>query len=220
MVWKQGSYAVAMGLKGKKETLIPGCVIQLCTRKELVGIRNRIKVEEARRDSEFFTPEEEQELGRMFADGWMRRRPEKQAPKQGTSKGQQENKGISVWLIPVVFGSIGIAPGLLWTGLVTARNFDAHRAAKRPAIDSSSRLEAKAECEQFIKTLQGDWECKYFDKVLEWNLEYRKNKLLTWLFRPENGPLLKFEEIGIYTASEITSDDSIGEDAKSWHFEK
>ena len=50
VVWKQGSYAVAMGLKGKKETLIPGYVIQLCTREELVGIHHRIKVEEAKRD--------------------------------------------------------------------------------------------------------------------------------------------------------------------------
>ena len=75
VVWKQGSYAVAMGLKGKKETLIPGYVIQLCTREELVGIRHRIKVEEAKRDEEPFTPEEEEELGRMFADGWMRRKP-------------------------------------------------------------------------------------------------------------------------------------------------
>ena len=75
VVWKQGSYAVAMGLKGKKETLIPGYVIQLCTREELVGIRHRIKVEEAKRDEEPFTPEEEEELGRIFADGWMRRKP-------------------------------------------------------------------------------------------------------------------------------------------------
>lgn len=73
VVWKQGSYAVAMGLKGKKETLIPGYTIQLCTHDELIGIRHRINVEEAKRDEEPFTPEEEEELGRMFADGWMRR---------------------------------------------------------------------------------------------------------------------------------------------------
>ena len=73
VVWKQGSYAVAMGLKGKKETLIPGYTIQLCTHDELIGIHHRIKVEEAKRDEEPFTPEEEEELGRMFADGWMRR---------------------------------------------------------------------------------------------------------------------------------------------------
>lgn len=129
-------------------------------------------------------------------------------------------KGMPPWLIPIVFGSIGAAPVLLWTGIVTTRNFDAYRAAKRPTIDSSSRLEAKAECEQFINTLQGAWECKYFDKALEWNHEYKDNKLLTWLFRPENGFFLKYEDIGIYTASEITTDDSLGEEAKSWHFEK
>ena len=49
VIWKQGSYAVAMGLKGKKETLIPGYVIQLCTREELVGIRHRIKIKDTQR---------------------------------------------------------------------------------------------------------------------------------------------------------------------------
>ena len=47
VVWKQGSFAVAMGLKGKKETLIPGYVIKLCRGEELVGIRERIAEKEA-----------------------------------------------------------------------------------------------------------------------------------------------------------------------------
>ena len=63
-----------MGLRGKTDTLIPGYVISLCTREELVGIRHRIKADEARRDEEPFTKEEEEELGRMFEDGFMRRR--------------------------------------------------------------------------------------------------------------------------------------------------
>ena len=82
VVWKQGSHAVAMGLEGQKETLIPGYTIQLCTDQELVGVRHRIKVEAKRlaekahaEEEEAFTKEEEEELGRMFADGWMRRKP-------------------------------------------------------------------------------------------------------------------------------------------------
>ena len=81
VVWKQGSHAVAMGLEGQKETLIPGYTIQLCTDQELVGVRHRIKVEAKRlaekahaEEEEAFTKEEEEELGRMFADGWMRRK--------------------------------------------------------------------------------------------------------------------------------------------------
>ena len=43
VVWKQGSYAVAMGLKGKAETLIPGYTINLCTAEELVNLRREIE---------------------------------------------------------------------------------------------------------------------------------------------------------------------------------
>ena len=70
-----------MELDGHKETLIPGYSIQLCTDQELVGVRHRIKVEAKRlaekalaEEEEAFTKEEEEELGRMFADGWMRRK--------------------------------------------------------------------------------------------------------------------------------------------------
>ena len=74
VVWKQGSHAVAMGLAGRKDTLIPGYRICLSTSNELPAVRYRIKVEQYQRDEEPFTKEEEEELGRMFADGWMRRR--------------------------------------------------------------------------------------------------------------------------------------------------
>ena len=57
MVREQGSYAVVMGLNGKRETLIHGYTIALCTREDLIGIRHRIKVEEAKRAEEPFTPE-------------------------------------------------------------------------------------------------------------------------------------------------------------------
>ena len=39
VVWKQGGYAVAMGLKGKHSTLIPGYEIRLCTTDELERMR-------------------------------------------------------------------------------------------------------------------------------------------------------------------------------------
>lgn len=88
VVWKQGSYAVAMGLAGKEETLIPGYKVYLCTSAELPAVRHRIKVEQEQRDErelDEFTPEEEEELGRMFADGWMRRRkPVKEEPKKNS----------------------------------------------------------------------------------------------------------------------------------------
>ena len=61
VVWKQGGHAVAMGLAGKTDTLIPGYTIALCTREELRGVRHRIKADEARRDEEPFTKEEEEE---------------------------------------------------------------------------------------------------------------------------------------------------------------
>lgn len=86
VVWKQGGHAVAMGLRGKTDTLIPGYVISLCTREELVGIRHRIKADEARRDEEPFTKEEEEELGRMFEDGFMRRRNRPQPEAQPKTK--------------------------------------------------------------------------------------------------------------------------------------
>ena len=46
VVWKQGSHAVAMGLAGKQDTLIPGYKVWLCTQGELLAIRHRIKVQE------------------------------------------------------------------------------------------------------------------------------------------------------------------------------
>ena len=85
VVWKQGSHAVAMGLAGKKDTLIPGYKVYLCTSAELPAVRHRIAVQQEQRDQEPFTPEEEEELGRMFADGWMRRRkPVKEEPKKNS----------------------------------------------------------------------------------------------------------------------------------------
>lgn len=61
VVWKQSNHAVAMGLRTKRETLIPGYKIYLCTSEELPAIRNRIKVqqeERLKRNLEEFTEEE------------------------------------------------------------------------------------------------------------------------------------------------------------------
>ena len=43
VVWRGGSYAVAMGLKGKSATLIPGYTIKLCRAEELVSLRQEIE---------------------------------------------------------------------------------------------------------------------------------------------------------------------------------
>ena len=131
-----------------------------------------------------------------------------------------ESKGWPSWFVAIIFGSIGAAPFLLWTGLITTRNYDAYKAANRPAIESSSQLQAKTSCEQFVKTLSGRWKCIYYDEVLEQNFEFRDNLILTWLFRTDNGYYLTYEDIGMYVASEIRNDGFIGDEAKTWHFEK
>ena len=61
VVWKQGGHAVAMGLAGKTDTLIPGYTIALCTSEELRGVRHRIRVEaEKRLDDEIDAITEEE----------------------------------------------------------------------------------------------------------------------------------------------------------------
>ena len=103
VVWKQGSHAVAMGLTGKKDTLIPGYKIYLCTSEELPAVRHRIAVQQEQRDEEPFTPEEEEELGRMFADGWMRRsKPVKEEPKKKTQP-IQWGQWIQLLALPLLF---------------------------------------------------------------------------------------------------------------------
>ena len=61
VVWKQGSCAVAMGLRGKKESLIPGYTIQLCTGEELVGVRQKIE-NEAKRLADTSLPKKFQDI--------------------------------------------------------------------------------------------------------------------------------------------------------------
>ena len=63
---------------GKAKTLIPGYTIQLCTREQLIDIRDKVEPWNSEKP---FTPEEEEELGRMFADGWMRRKKPPTKPK-------------------------------------------------------------------------------------------------------------------------------------------
>ena len=57
MFCEQGSYSIVMDLNGKRETIIHGYTIALCTREDLIGIRHRIKVDEAKRAKEPLTPE-------------------------------------------------------------------------------------------------------------------------------------------------------------------
>ena len=85
VIWKQGSHALALHIKHNGQP-VPGYTTSLCTREELVEVRHRIWVEEAKRDEEPFTPEEEEELGRMFADGWMRRKPKPDEKKQASKE--------------------------------------------------------------------------------------------------------------------------------------
>ena len=107
VVWKQGGHAVAMGLAGKTDTLIPGYVISLCTREELVGIRHRIKADETRRDEEPFTKEEEEELGRMFEDGFMRRR-KRPEPEPQPKRTWFTNKDLKPYLLPISIVLLGM----------------------------------------------------------------------------------------------------------------
>ena len=96
------------------------------------------------------------------------------------------NKGMPGWMIPFVFGAIGLAPQLIWAGTITAKNYDAERVALRPAIDTPTHSVAKARCEAFInrQPLSGRWECVHYDKQLEWN-SFRRN-LFLGIFRPDN----------------------------------
>lgn len=79
VIWKEGSHALALHIKHNGQP-VPGYTTSLCTAEELVGVRHRIKFDAAKRNErpyeEPFTKEEEEELGRMFADGWMRRSPQ------------------------------------------------------------------------------------------------------------------------------------------------
>ena len=43
VVWRGGSHAVAMGIKGKSATLIPGYTIRLCRPEKLVSLRQEIE---------------------------------------------------------------------------------------------------------------------------------------------------------------------------------
>ena len=82
VVWKQGGHAVAMGLKGKQKTLIPGYIIALCTGEELRGVRHRIKIDTVKREDEEFDSITDEEWKEFWAEEIERSRAKRVRKKQ------------------------------------------------------------------------------------------------------------------------------------------